>query len=300
MLNFEKEQKIIEIGPTCMGGQPGENPVVMIATVFYTNHAALLDEKTGKIDKKLVEQELNEYSEIIEETGMQGIIDVVGAYPEALFKECEFIADTVDYPFLVDGLNDNSRIPAMEHLKEVGLLDRAILNSIDEATTEETLTKIKEIGVKSAVLLTFGNKYIFPHQKIKFLNEILIPKAQNANVENIIVDTAVLDLPSIGINVETTRLVKSEIGLPTVFAPANAIYGWDFVKKYGDKSRCGGIASLMAYCVNAGSDYVLFGPIKFAKCVIPAMALISGINSYYRKRILRKKISDRTPLKHIF
>ncbi|NVM17152.1 MAG: hypothetical protein HWN80_05500 [Candidatus Lokiarchaeota archaeon] len=300
MLEFEKEQKVIEIGPTRMGGQPGENPVVMIATVFYTNHAALLDEKTGKIDKKLVEQEINEYSEIIEETGMQGIIDVVGGYPEALLKECEFVADIVDYPFLVDGLNDSSRIPAMEGLKEVGLLDRAILNSIDEATTQESLAKLKEIGVKSAVLLTFGNKYIFPHHKIEFLRKELIPKAQNANIENIIVDTAVLDLPSIGINVETTRLVKSEFGLPTGFAPANAIYGWDFVKKYGGKSRCGGIASLMAYCVNAGSDFVLFGPIKFAKCVIPAMALISGINSYYRKRILRKRISDRTPLKHIF
>ncbi len=300
MLNFEKEQKVVEIGPTRIGGQPGENPVVMIATVFYTNHAALLDEKTGDFDKKLVEQELNEYSEIIEETGMQGIIDIVGAYPEALLKECEFVADIVDYPFLVDGLNDNSRIPAMEGLKEVGLSDRAILNSLDEATSEESLTKMKEIGVKSAVLLTFGNRYIFPHQKIEFLKNVLIPKAQKANIENIIVDTAVLDLPSIGINVETTRLVKSELGLPTGFAPANAIYGWDFVKKYGSKSRCGGITSLMAYCINAGSDFVLFGPIKFAKCVIPAMALISGINSYYRKRILRKKISDRTPLKHIF
>ena len=300
MLNFEKKQKVVEIGPVRMGGQPGENPVVMIATVFYTNHAALLDEKTGKIDKKLVEQELNDYSEVIEETGMQGIVDVVGGYAEALLKECEYVADIVDYPFLVDGLNDDSRIPVMESLKEVGLLDRAILNSIDEATTEENLTKLKEIGVKSAVLLAFGNRYIFPQKKLEFLKTTLIPKAQKANIENIIVDTAVLDLPSIGINVETTRLVKSELGLPTGFAPANAIYGWDFVKKYGDKSRCGGIASLMAYCVNAGSDFVLFGPIKFAKCVIPAMALISGINSYYRKRVLRKEISDRTPLKHIF
>ena len=300
MLNFEKEQKVVEIGITRMGGQPGENPVAMIATVFYTNHAALLDEKTGKIDKKLVEQELNEYSEVVEETGMQGIVDVVGAYPEALLKECEYVADIVDYPFLVDGLNDDSRIPAMEGLKEVGLLDRAILNSIDEATTEKSLTKLKEIGVKSAVLLTFGNKYIFPQKKLEFLKTILIPKAQKANIENIIVDTAVLDLPSIGINVETTRLVKTELGLPTGFAPANAIYGWDFIKKYGDNSRCGGIASLMAYCINAGSDFVLFGPVKFAKCVIPAMALISGINSYYRKRVLRKNISDRTPLKHIF
>jgi len=300
MLNFEKEQKVVEIGSTRMGGQPGENPVVMIATVFYTNHAALLDEKLGKIDKKLLEQELNEYSEVIEETGMQGTIDIIGAYPEALLKECEYVADIVDYPFLVDGLNDSSRIPAMEGLKEVGLLDRAILNSIDESTTEENLTRLKEIGVKSAVLLTFGNRYIFPNKKMEFLKNELIPKAQKANIENIIVDTAVLDLPSIGINVETTRLVKSELGLPTGFAPANAIYGWNFVKKYGSISRCGGIASLMAYCVNAGSDFVLFGPIKFAKCVIPAMALISGINSYYRKRILRKTISDRTPLKQIF
>ena len=223
MLNFEKEQIVSKIGNVSIGGQPGENPVVMIGTVFYTNHAALLDEKTGKIDKKLVEQELNEFSEIIEETGMQGIIDVVGGYPDALLKECEFVADMVDYPFLVDGLNDSSRIPAMEGLKDIGLLDRAILNSIDEATTEESLQKLKEIGVQHAVLLTFGNRYIFPQKKIDFLKNTLIKKAQSANIENILVDTAVLDLPSIGINAETTRLVKSELGLPTGFAPANAI-----------------------------------------------------------------------------
>ncbi|MFX0073879.1 MAG: hypothetical protein ACFE96_00445 [Candidatus Hermodarchaeota archaeon] len=300
MLSFEKEQKVVEIGSVRLGGQPGENPVAMIATVFYANHAGLKDEKTGEIDKKLVEQELNDYSEIIEETGMQGIIDIVGGYPEALQKECEFVADIVDFPFLVDGLNDSSRIPAMQGLAEVGLLDRAILNSIDESTTDESLDKLKEIGVKSAVLLTFGNKYIFPNQKLDFLKNELIAKAKKANIANIIVDTAVLDLPSIGINVEATRLIKSELGLPTGFAPANAIYGWNFVKKYGDKSRCGGITSLMAYCVNAGSDFVLFGPIKFSKCVIPAISLISGINSYYRRRVLRKSISDRTPLKQIF
>ncbi|MGB5912131.1 MAG: hypothetical protein WBH31_13140 [Promethearchaeia archaeon] len=300
MLDYEQEQKIVEIDNVKIGGQPGENSTVMIGTVFYARHSALLDEKTGKIDKDLVEKELNEFSEIIEDAGMQGIIDVVGAYSEALIKECEFVSETVEYPFLVDGLNDNSRIPAMEGLKEIGLLDRAVLNSIDENTTEESLNKLKEIGVKSAVLLTFGSKYIFPKQKIEFLRNKLIPKAEKAEIKNVIVDTAVLDLPSIGINVETTRLVKSELGLPTGFAPANAIYGWKYGKKYGETSRCGAIASIMTYCVNGGSDFVLFGPIKFAKCVVPAISLISGINSYYRKRILRKPISEKTPLKKIF
>jgi tetrahydromethanopterin S-methyltransferase subunit H len=300
MLDYEQEQKIVEIDNVKIGGQPGENSTVMIGTVFYARHPALLDEKTGKIDKDLVEKELNEFSEIIEDAGMQGIIDVVGAYSEALIKECEFVSETVEYPFLVDGLNDNSRIPAMEGLKEIGLLDRAVLNSIDENTTEESLNKLKEIGVKNVVLLTFSSKYIFPKQKIEFLRNKLIPKAEKAEIKNVIVDTAVLDLPSIGINVETTRLVKSELGLPTGFAPANAIYGWKYGKKYGETSRCGAIASIMTYCVNSGSDFVLFGPIKFAKCVVPAISLISGINSYYRKRILRKPISEKTPLKKIF
>jgi tetrahydromethanopterin S-methyltransferase subunit H len=301
MLNFDVDQKVVKITERCkIGGQPGENPPVMVGTVFYANHAALLDEKTGKIDEELAEQELNEYSEIISDTGMQGIIDVVGGYTEALVKECEFVADIVDYPFLVDGLNDESRIPAMERLKEIGLLDRAILNSIDESTSEENLEKLKNIGVKYAVLLTFGSRYIFPKQKLEFLKNTLIPKAKRANIDDFIVDTAVLDLASIGINAETVRMIKSELGIPVGYAPANAIYGWKFGKKYGESSRCGAITSQMAYCVNAGGDFVLYGPIKFAKCVIPGISLISAINAYYRKRILRKEISEETPLNKIF
>ncbi|MHA2036647.1 MAG: hypothetical protein ACW972_07315 [Promethearchaeota archaeon] len=300
MLNFETEQKVVQIGKARIGGNPGENPIAMVGTVFYASHAGLLDEKTGNIDKPLVEKELNEFTEIIEDTKMQGIVDVVGAYPAALIKECEFVADSVDYPFLVDGLNDSVRIPTLERLKEIGLLDRAILNSIDDATTEESLEKLKDIGVKNAVLLTFGSRYIFPKQKLKLLEETLIPKARKANIENILVDSAVLDLPSISINFETSHLVKNKFGLPVGFAPSNSIYGWDYIKKYGEIPRCGGIASIMTYCACAPSDFILFGPIKFAKCVVPAVALISGVNSYYRKRILRKEISEDTPLNVIF
>ncbi len=300
MLEYEKEQQVINIAGTKIGGQPGENPPVMVATVFYAKHAALLDEKRGNIDIDLLEKELNEYTEIIEDTDMQGMIDIVGGYPEALIRECEIVADLVDYPFLVDGLNDSSRIPALRRLGEIGLLDRAVLNSIDEATNDETLEKLKSYGVKNAVLLTFGNRYIYPEQKIKFLKESLIPKAEKAGISNLMIDTAVLDLPSISINAETVRMIKLELGLPAGFAPANAIFAWNYVKKYGESSRCGAIASLMSYCINSGGDFVLFGPVKFAKCVIPAQSLIAAVNAYYRKRILRKDISVRTPLKKVF
>jgi tetrahydromethanopterin S-methyltransferase subunit H len=300
MLNFDKEQKVVQIGNVKLGGQPGENPIVMVGSVFYAKHNAILNEKTGEMDKDLVEKEVNEFIEIVKECGMQAIVDVVGSYPEALIKECEFIADLIDCPFLVDGLNDDIRIPAIFRLKEMGLLDRAILNSLDEATSEENLNKLKEIGVKNAILLTFGNRYIYAQQKLKFLKEKLLPNAQKANIQNILIDTAVLDLPSISINIETTRLIKNDLGLPTGFAPSNAIYGWEFIKHFGENSRCGAISSIMAYCTSSGADFILFGPIKFAKCIIPSLALISGINTYYRKRILRKNVSEVSPLNRIF
>jgi len=297
---FEKEQKVIEIRNVKLGGQPGEYPPVAIGSVFYSKHPALKNEKTGDFDKNLVEQEVNDFMTIIEENNIQAIIDVVGAYPEALIKECIFIADLIDIPFLVDGLNDEIRIPAMEGLKEIGLLDRAILNSIDENTTEETCKKLKEIGIKNSVLLTFGIKAIYPEQKLKFLKNTLIQKAKKAGIENYIIDTAVLDLPSVSINAEATTLIKNELGIPTGYAPSNAIYGWEFIKKYGDEVRCGAISSIMVNCIDAGADFVLFGPIKFAQCVIPSLALISGMHSYYRKRVLKKELSEMNPLKKIF
>ncbi|TFG07919.1 MAG: hypothetical protein EU539_03805, partial [Promethearchaeota archaeon] len=272
MFNFDLKQEVIKIGNVKIGGQPGENPIVLVGTVFYAKHSALLNEKTGEFDKKILEQEINEFIEIVEDANMQAIIDIVGSYPDALIKQCEFIADLVDTPFLVDGLNDSIRIPAMESLKDKGLLNRAILNSIDNDTKEETLVKLKEIGVKNSVLLTFGNRYIYPKQKLKFLKDKLLPKAQKANINNILVDTAVLDLPSISINMETTRMIKNELGLTTGFAPSNAIYGWNYIKKYGEIPRCGSIASLMAYSAASGTDFILFGPVKFAKCIVPSIA----------------------------
>ncbi len=300
MYSIDKEQKIVEIEGVKFGGQPGENPPVAIGSVFYSKHKALIDEKTGEFDKDQIEQEVNEFMTLIDDHNMQGVIDVVGAHPEALVKECTYIADLVDIPFLIDGLNDEIRLPAVKELEELGLLDRGILNSIDENTSDEACEIFREVGVKNAVLLTFGTRYIFPKQKIKLLENDLIPKAQKANIQNFIVDTAVLDIPSVSLTAETTRLVKNQLGLPAGYAPSNAIYQWDFVKQYGQDARCGAIASIMVNCIDVGGDFVLFGPIKYAKCVIPSLALITSMKSYYRKRILRKNVLEKNPLKKIF
>lgn len=300
MNEFEKEQKVITIGNVSIGGQPGENPNVCIGSVFYKGHAAVLDEKLGKFDKNIVENEINEFIDVCEKSSIPYIIDVVGSYVDSLYKKCVFIADLVDCPFLVDGTNDTSRIPVLTMLSENGLLNRAILNSIDENTTEEYIKKLKEIKTQSAVLLAFGSRYITPEKKLKLIRERLLPMAESAGIKNIIIDTAVLDLPSLSFTAETSFLVKKEFGLPSGCAPANAVYGWQEIKKFGNEARISAITSASVYCVAKGSDFVLFGPIKFGKYIVPSIAMVSGMDAYYRKRLLRKNISEKTPMTKIF
>ena len=185
---------------------------------------------------------------------------------------------------------------AARYLKEkLNLL--AELNNYEENTRKHIIKGAAEILTRN---IDLPKNDFAKNTNRKAMEGLKFLKSDKAGVENVLVDTAVLDLPSVSINAETVRLIKSELGLPTGYAPANAIYGWQFVKKFGDAARCGAIASLMTNCADAGSDFILFGPVKFAKCVVPSIAMITGMNSYYRKRILRKDISEKNPLKQIF
>ena len=51
MFRFEKEQSVWDFNGTKIGGQPGEYPTVLGASIFYNKHEVVLDDKTGKIDK---------------------------------------------------------------------------------------------------------------------------------------------------------------------------------------------------------------------------------------------------------
>ncbi len=52
MFKFEKEQQVWDFNGTKIGGQPGEYPTVLGASIFYNKHEIVLDDKKGTIDKK--------------------------------------------------------------------------------------------------------------------------------------------------------------------------------------------------------------------------------------------------------
>jgi tetrahydromethanopterin S-methyltransferase subunit H len=49
MLNFEAEQKTLEIGGVRIGGSPGRIPTVLIPSVFYTKDKLVKNADTGEI-----------------------------------------------------------------------------------------------------------------------------------------------------------------------------------------------------------------------------------------------------------
>ena len=294
MFESKSGQKVSEIGNIKIGGEPSEYPFVLIGSIFYHGHKIVKDERSGDFDKEKAEQQINNFLEFSDQTGIPIIIDVVGADKEALFKYCEFVAEKTEIPFLVDGLSDESRIYAIEKLIEMGYRDRAVYNSIDNATSIESCEKIKSIGVKNAVLLCFGSRAVTPDQKVKLLTSTdpenlgLLEKVKIAGIQDYLVDVAVLDIPSIAISAGSIKKIKEELKIPVGCAPVNALAEWKNWKMFGKKGKIGTTAAVISYLMSSGADFGMYGSINQANSVFPGIALIDTINAYYRKRIMKK------------
>ena len=71
-----------------------------------------------------------------------------------------------DTPLLMDGVTASVRIPVCQHLKDIGLRDQIIYNSIDFHSKDDEIAAIKDAGLKQAVLLAYGPRFIWPKDKL--------------------------------------------------------------------------------------------------------------------------------------
>ena len=288
MFKFKAEQKVFEIGNVKIGGQPGEYPTVLIGSIFYSKHKIVKDPVKGEFDRKAAEDLLNKEAEISEKTGIPRIIDVLGETSEALCKYVEFVADHTDAPFLIDSTSPAVRIETLRHVEEIGLIDRAIYNSIDENIKEDELDALRSSKIKSAVILLFSTKYLMPKDRIRMLQngeKNLIKLAEEAGIEKILIDPCVLDVPSISWTADIIYRIKDELGYPAGCAPSNALYMWLRKKKIPTPlfEACG--ANVIALPIMMGADFIMYGPIKNASWVYPACATIDAMIAYHARTL---------------
>ncbi len=313
MKPFVKPQPPVTIGDVTLGGQPGEYPTCMIGSMFYKGHKVISDHATATFDVDEATNQLRGMEAIAREAGTSVIVDVVGESASALVKYCEFVADATESkqtPFLMDGLTDEIRVPAMKTLVESGLRDRLIYNSIEPKIKEETIEAIKTCGIRHAILLSFDSTMLLPAQKIKLLQgwddkagikEGLLAKAARAGVTNCIIDVAVLDMPSIGIAARTILEAREATGLPAGCAPSNAIFECGGIKKFGDDARITSLIAASTFLASSGASFILFGPIKNARAVSLAVANADAFHAYAGRRIDKiKPASSNHPLFKLF
>lgn len=276
MWKFAVEQTRFEIGPVRIGGCPGERPVVLIGSIFYHGQRLLKNESTGDFDRQKAEELIKVQEEFSDKTGNPHMLDVVASTPDAMVKFLDFVSGVTTAPIVLDGISASVRISALTYVKEHAIRNEIVYNSITPESKQEEIDRIKEAGVKSAILLAYNLREFTSEGRIKAI-KTLLPIACQAGIKNPLIDTCVLDIPSLGMACRALLALKKECGLPVGCGAHNAIGTWRGLKKRNWKQATNpSMAVASAITVAAGADFVLYGPIEAADYMFPSIAMIDA------------------------
>jgi tetrahydromethanopterin S-methyltransferase subunit H len=257
LLEYAIEQQTFQIGKTRIGGRPGAQPTVLIGSVFYHKHDVVTNADRGEINAAEAEKRIRLQEDFSARTGNPCMLDVVGATPEGIVRNLEFAAKTTDMPLLIDGTTAEVRIAGLKYIAKTGLADR-----------------IQDAGVTSAILLTYYLMDFTAKGRVQAVRELL-PRANEAGVTKLLVDTCVLDLATLGQACSAMHDIKNEFGLPVGGGVHNAVAVWKGLKtKMGEQAVKPCVAAVCASSVAMGADFILYGPIEDAPYVFPAVAMI--------------------------
>jgi tetrahydromethanopterin S-methyltransferase subunit H len=277
LFQFKAEQKVYNIGGVTVGGDVGENPTVMIGSIFHKGDLCIIDENTGEIDRKLVETLIKRVEEQSDRTGLQAMLDIVCSIPGTVRDYLEICASATEMPILIDAVSEEAAVKGIEDAEEMGLLNRTIFNSLNPHTSNEVLEKIKDVGLRSAIALTYSSEAVTSYVERVRLLETLIPKVAEAGVRKILVDTFVMDVPTLGLSCRAIYEVKDRHGYPTGCGAHNAVGSWKSLKKKGDqrlKRVCDSVVDSLP--IATGADFVFYGPINGAMYMFTAVGIIDA------------------------
>ncbi|MEM2311086.1 MAG: tetrahydromethanopterin S-methyltransferase subunit H [Candidatus Methanomethylicia archaeon] len=290
MLKFKTPQKVFEIGGIKVGGQPGENPTVLIGSIFYHGHRIVLNEKTGEFNREKAEKLIKLKEEFIGKTGIPGMLDVIASTKEAMCKFIEFSVNTTNMPILIDSPSAEVKIAGVKYAKEIGIEDKIVYNSLIPESKEVEFKAIMEYGIKSAILLAYKSGVMSSKMRMEALKELL-KKAEDAGVTKPLLDTFVIDIPSLSIACKTIIDLKGELGYPCGCGAHNAITTWIGLKKFMGVEAvkpCDIAVNIMPIIL--GADFVIYGPIENCKYIYPATYAINTSYKYLKRMGEQKEI----------
>ena len=299
MFKFSSSQQVYRIGDVEIGGHPGQRPTVMIGSIFFQKHRIVSDPRKGIFDRDKARALLEREAEVSQRTGNPRFVDVIGDTGEALIRYLEFVASFCESPMLVDSSVPQARMDAIRHFRGSEILPRLVYNALDPHVSEEEVACLKECGVKSAILQPFSSRAVRPRDRLRLLEEKLLPAAHRAGVEQIVVDVGVLDIPSVSWAAQTIREIKERLGYPCGCASANALYVCDFLRQGGTPIFEAGSASVFTLPQSFGADYVFYGPMRNAPWAYAACGIMDAMLAYNSRNLGYRLACDTHPLHQI-
>lgn len=310
MFTFEKEQYIYNIGGIKVGGSPGENPTVLAGTIFYGGHKIVEDPNKGIFDRKAAESLIQKQDEMSELTLNPTIVQIFAESEEAMVKYIDFVSEITESPFMIDSTMVSARLAGLAHSEEIGLLDRAIYNSLNIAVTQEEIDSLEEIQHECAIILAFnpkdpsiaGRRTVL-EKGVEPLGKGLLPLAADLGITKPLLDTATTAIGAgAGSAAAFTFVAKTVYGHPTGSGIHNAPSSWPWLREYKKVDReafkmCDISSNLIVQMM--GADYVLYGPIGNASKVFPVVAMADVISAEALKTELGVEPVDKHPFRKL-
>ena len=300
MLRFKTEQKVFRIGNIKVGGQPGENPPVLISNMFQKGDVLIESRKEHKFNRKEAEERLREMERLSQETGLPAMVAMVANSADEMKAYIDFFVSVTDMPFAIDIWMPKTRLAAARYAAELGLQDRLLYNSITpwDEDIEGQVRELKELGIKHVVIQAFDMEDKGPQGRIKSLKRML-PLVERGNFESILVDTAVMSLPFTAFSLIANRLVKEEFGFPVGCAPSNGTYMWRKATESG-KSSFPAVDAAIEAITAMGSDFIFYGPMTGTSRVFHAVAAAAALLATLSYAEGTPLPSDTHPLNRLF
>jgi len=247
MFRFEKEQSVWDFNGTKIGGQPGEYPTVLGASIFYNKHEVVKDDHKGVIDKPKAEALWNRCQELSDLTGIPHFIQILSESSEAFESYISWF-DSVDNKtaFLMDSSVPKALAHACKYVTDVGLAKRAIYNSINGSILPENIEALKNSDVDAAIVLAFnpadpsvaGREKVLAEGGVAGQTKGMLQIAEECGITRPILDTAAtpLGLGSGGAYREILAC-KAIHGYPTGGAYHNMTVAWTWLKRWKGTSK---------------------------------------------------------------
>ncbi|MFQ5834164.1 MAG: tetrahydromethanopterin S-methyltransferase subunit H [Candidatus Thorarchaeota archaeon] len=279
MFVFKKEQEVCDFGGIKIGGNPGENPTVLIGGLFFKGQPIVEDTKQGQFDKELAKEWIETGKEMSKKTGHPFIVQAFGRTATAMERHLEWLVENYDGPFIFESTSAKTRMKAIQYCDEAGLKERAIYNSVNLSLKNDEKEILKASSFENAIVLGWSPKAMSLPERMNVIKE-MITEAEHLGIHNMVIDPATMPVGSgFGLEFRTTLAVKSELGLPTCLAPHNAPSAWRFIKRKNLDNEPTYLSAVVASTVAAqlfATDCIMYGSMVRTKEVFAATALISN------------------------